>query len=127
MLSEDYFSRDRFSRDYGVRIIESGDGFAKAAFDIDDRHRNAHGTVHGGMIFTLADVAFCYACMSKGGMSVSLQANVHFTAPAINGRLTATAREVSRTKRTGVYEVTVTDDANAVIAIMTGTAYIKEI
>jgi acyl-coenzyme A thioesterase PaaI-like protein len=41
--------------------------------------------------------------------------------------LTATAREVSRTKRTGVYEVTVTDDANAVIAIMTGTAYIKEI
>jgi len=126
MISADYFDKDRFAKDYGVRIVEAGNGTAKAAFDIEPRHCNAHGTVHGGMIFTLADVAFCYACMSKGGVAVSLQANIHFTAPAFSGTLTASAREISRSKRTGVYEVTVTDAAGTVVAAMTGTAYIKE-
>ena len=122
----EYFEKDRYARDAGVRIVDAGEGCATAAFDISAQHCNAHGTVHGGMIFTLGDVAFCYACMSKGGSAVSMQTSINFTAPAIAGTLTAKACEISRTKRTGVYEVRITDDNGKTVAVMTGTAYIKE-
>jgi acyl-CoA thioesterase len=127
MIAPEYFDKDRFAKDNGVRVVSAGDGMATAAFDVDDRHRNAHGSVHGGMIFTLADVAFCYACMSKGGMAVSLQTSINFTAPVMRGTVTAIARELSRSKRVGVYDVRVTGADGVLLAAMTGTAYIKEV
>ena len=80
---------------------------------------NGHATCHGGFTFTLADDAFAYACNACNRATVALGAQISFLAPAHQDEvLIATAREQSRTGRTGVYDVEVhqggRDDRGAV-------------
>jgi acyl-CoA thioesterase len=83
-----------------------------------------HATCHGGLVFTLADTAFAYACNACNRVTVALGAEITFVAPAHAGDvLTATARERSRTGRTGVYDVEVTNAAGTLVALFRGTSY----
>ncbi len=71
---------------------------------------NGHGTRHGGYIFTLADSAFAFACNTYNQRAVAQHCSVTYIAPAFAGdRLTATAREVSRRGRGGIYDINVTN------------------
>jgi acyl-CoA thioesterase len=69
---------------------------------------NGHDTAHGGLIFSLADSAFAFACNSYGNVTVAAHCSITFIKPGKRGdRLVAQAREVSRSGRSGIYDVRV--------------------
>jgi acyl-CoA thioesterase len=82
---------------------------------------NGHRICHGGLIFTLADSAFAFACNSYGDNVVAAAGAIDFLAPAREGdELTATARELWRSKRSGLYEIDVTNQHGERIALVRG-------
>lgn len=111
---------DSASRDLGMEILEVGPGRARLAMTIRQGMTNGHGTAHGGFIFTLADSAFAFACNSTGERTVAAHCSITFLRPGTLGdRLVATAREVSRSGRSGLYDVSVAVD-DTVIAEFRG-------
>jgi len=86
-----------------------------------DHHLNGHKICHGGVIFTLADSAFAYACNSHNEKVVAQHNSISYIAPGHAGeRLIATACETSKTGRNGIYDVTVTGDRGRKIAEFRG-------
>jgi acyl-CoA thioesterase len=82
---------------------------------------NGHGTCHGGYTFLLADSAFAFACNGYNQRTVGQHAAITYLAPGrLGDRLTATAREVSRQGRSGVYDVRVTNQDGVQIAEFRG-------
>jgi acyl-CoA thioesterase len=106
---------------WGISIDDAREGYALIRMKVRDDMLNGHRIGHGGMIFALADTAFAYACNSRNENTVAQNASISFLAPAQPGDvLIAEAREVSRSGRSGVYQVSVKTAAGAVIAEFTG-------
>jgi len=111
---------DDASRGLGMEIVEVKAGRATLAMTIRPNMVNGQGIAHGGFIFTLADSAFAFACNSHNERVVAAQGNITFIRPGNTGdRLVATAREISRSGRSGIYDVRVTVD-DVVIAEFRG-------
>jgi len=121
-----HFETDRFAASSGMRLVELRPGFAEAALKIEDRHLNSVGTVQGGAIFTLADLAFAMACNSGGRVAVAVNTNLSFLKATRSGNLYAEAAEVSRSRKISTCTVHVTNDAGELVALFQGTAYIKD-
>jgi len=114
-------SREGSGPSWGVKYEDGGVGWAKVSFVIKDNMLNGNSTIHGGMIFALADTAFAYACNSRNDKSVAQQASIAFLSPAHAGeRITATAREEALQGRSGSYSVNVTGEDGRVIATFQG-------
>jgi acyl-CoA thioesterase len=112
---------DRASQGLGMEIIEVGSGRARLAMTITERMLNGHGSCHGGFIFSLADSAFAFACNSHGQPAVAQHCSVTYVAPGRLGmRLVADARERQRGERSGIYDITVSDETGMVIAEFRG-------
>jgi acyl-CoA thioesterase len=112
---------DRASQGMGMEILEVGPGYARLAMPVTDRMLNGHGTCHGGFIFSLADSAFAFACNSHGQPAVAQHCSITYVAPGRLGmRLVAEARERQRGDRSGIYDITVRDEAGTVIAEFRG-------
>ncbi len=102
---------DHASRGLGMEIIEVGAGTATLSMTVTQAMVNGHGIAHGGFIFTLADSAFAFACNSHNERTVAAHGNISFVRPGkLGDRLIATAREISRSGRSGIYDVRVTAD-----------------
>ena len=115
------WNEDSASQRLDMALEHIAPGEATLAMDITDQMTNGHGTCHGGYIFTLADSAFAFACNSYNQRAVAQHCSVTFIAPAYRGnRLTATAREVSRRGRGGIYDITVTNQDGAQVAEFRG-------
>jgi acyl-CoA thioesterase len=85
---------------------------------------NGVNICHGGITFTLADIAFAYACNSRNRKTLALTCNINYSATAAEGdTLTATAEERSLSGRIGICDVTVTNQHEVVIAHFRGTSY----
>ena len=119
------FTNDRFGAHNGIDLLEVAAGRATASMEIRDCHKNAYGTVHGGAIFTLADLAFGAAANSHGRVAVAINAHISFMKAATGGTLFAEAEVVSANPKIGAYTVRVTDDGGDLIAIFQGMAYRK--
>ncbi len=112
---------DKASQGLGMEILEVGPGTAKLAMPVTERMLNGHGMCHGGFIFSLADSAFAFACNSHGQPAVAQHCSVTFVTPGRLGmRLIADARERQRGERSGIYDITVRDEAGTVIAEFRG-------
>lgn len=99
---------DRVADALGMDVAECGSGRARVRMRIGPDMVNGHGIVHGGYVFLLADTAFAYACNSYGPVTVAAGAQIDFVAPANDGDvLEATASEVARFGRSGIYDVRV--------------------
>lgn len=115
------WAEDVASCDLGMSIDHVAPGLAALSMTVRSGMCNGHGTCHGGFIFALADSAFAYACNSHGQRAVAQHASVTYIQPALEGdRLVATAREVSRRGRGGIYDVTVANAAGEVVAEFRG-------
>lgn len=101
---------------WGIEIEDAGLGRARLRMPIRADMTNGHNTVHGGMIFALADTAFAYACNSRNDATVGASASIVYLAPARAGEvLIADAREDARAGRSGAYSVAVrTEDGRAI-------------
>ncbi|KAB2495097.1 PaaI family thioesterase [Priestia endophytica] len=117
--------QEPFAQFLGMKLIHMGEGTATAELDIKDHMLNAHGTVHGAIIFSLADYVFAAASNSYGKTSVGLSTNVNFMAPGKMGsRLIAKAVEEKRNNRTGWYKIRV-ESAGELLATMDALVYRK--
>lgn len=118
------YAGDRASQSHGIRILEVRPGYAKLAMIVRTDMVNGHRICHGGMVFTLADSAFAFACNSHNDNTVAAAASIDFLAAAYEGdELTAQATELWRTRRNGIYEITVTNQTGARIAFFRGRSY----
>ncbi len=121
VVARHMFAADRASRGLGMRLLEIGAGTARLQMTVRDDMLNGHEICHGGFITTLADSAFAFACNSNNQVTVASGLSVEFLAPARSGDvLTAEAAEVSRGGRTGVYDMVVTNQHGARIALVRG-------
>ncbi len=118
-----YFEEDRFAMVNGMRIDELSDGGAVCSMQIGESHRNVHGGVMGGAIFTLADFAFAVAANNDKANTIGLHASIEWLSGAKGTTLFARAVRVKSGRTTSVYEVTVTDDTGRKIALFIGTGY----
>ncbi len=117
------WERDEASRSLGLELEHVEPGGARMSMRVEQRHTNGHGICHGGFIFTLADSAFAFACNSYNQLCVAQHNAIHFLAPAKQGdRLQATAHEVTRAGRSGLYDVQVINQDDVVIAEMRGAS-----
>ena len=117
------WSGDQASQGMGMQLLEIAPGLARIGMTVTDRMVNGHGICHGGFIFTLADSAFAFACNSHGQPAVAQHCAITYIAPGRLGmRLVAEARERQRGERSGIWDVTVRDDAGTVIAEFRGNS-----
>lgn len=117
--------QEPFAQFLGMKLIHMGEGIATAELDIKDHMLNAHGTVHGAIIFSLADYVFAAASNSYGKTAVGLSTNVNFMAPGKMGsRLIAKSVEEKRNNRTGWYKIRV-ESAGELLATMDALVYRK--
>jgi acyl-CoA thioesterase len=119
--AEAMWKEDDASKGLGMEIVEIGPGIAALAMTIEPHMVNGQRIAHGGFIFTLADSAFAFACNSHNERAVAAQGNITFIRPGkLGDRLVARAREISRSGRSGIYDVRVATDAGIVIAEFRG-------
>ncbi len=121
----EFFRKDRFAAYNGIQVEEIAPGRASVRMEIRDEHRNSHGTVHGGALFTLADTAFALASNSHGVPAAAIDAHISYMTAARTGVLYARAEEFALNPRLATYMVTVTDDGGQRIALFQGMVYRK--
>jgi acyl-CoA thioesterase len=123
---QSYFKNDRFAERVNIELLSVAPGQARAKMVLHPHHLNGYGTVQGGAIFTLADLAFAAASNSHGTVAVGVNVNISYMKAAKTGTLWAEAREVSKNHKLGSYTVEVKDDAGDLVALFQGMAYRKK-
>ncbi len=119
--AEAMWSNDYASKWFGMELEEVSEGRAVLGLTVQEHHCNGHSICHGGVTFSLADSAFAFACNSRNQSTVAQTNLITFVAPGrLGDRLTAVAEEVALTGRSGVYDVTVHNQDNVVIAEFRG-------
>ena len=107
--AEAMWNDDDASKGLGMEIVEIKPGQATLTMIVQPHMVNGQRIVRGGFIFTLADSAFAFACNSHNERAVAAQGSITFIQPGkLGDRLVATAREISRSGRSGIYDVRVT-------------------
>ena len=106
---------------WGIVIEEARAGYARLSMKLRTDMLNGHRTVHGGMVFALADTAFAYVCNGKNEKTVAAQASIVFLGSAEQGEtLVAEAEELSSAGRSGVTRVAVRTSEGRAVAEFTG-------
>ena len=117
------WAQDRASKWFGMALDDVGPGRAEMSLTVRTEHCNGHGICHGAVIFALADSAFAFACNSHNQSTVAQQNAITFCAPGQqNDRLVARAVEIVKSGRSGVCDVTVTNQDGTTIAVMRGNS-----
>ena len=118
------FKDDAASRGLGMQVEAVGPGYARIAMTVRPDMLNGFRICHGGFITTLADSAFAFGCNSYNEMTVASGIVVDFLAPAHEGdRLVAECQELSRSGRTGVYDIKVTNQHGKTVVVMRGRSH----
>ena len=118
------FRDDAASQGLGMQIEAVGPGYARIAMSVRPDMLNGFKICHGGFITTLADSAFAFGCNSYNEMTVASGIVVDFLAPSHEGdRLVAECHEVSRSGRTGVYDIKVTNQHGKTVVLMRGRSH----
>ncbi|WP_144006845.1 hydroxyphenylacetyl-CoA thioesterase PaaI [Pelomonas sp. KK5] len=118
------FANDRASKALGMEILAIGPGTATLTMTIREDMLNGLDICHGGVVTTLADSAFAFACNAYNEATVASGFSVDLIAPGrLGDRLTATAGEVALAGRTGVYDITVRNQRDELVAVFRGNSY----
>lgn len=119
------YADDQASQDLGIKVDIRAPGSAEARFEVRSNMLNGHNVCHGGLIFTLADTAFAFACNSYNKVTLAAGASIEFLRPAkLGDRLTATATERHRGRRSAIYDVVVTNQDAVDVAIFRGRSHV---
>lgn len=122
--AQSMFARDLASQALGMRIVKVGPGRALLSMPVRQDMLNGHQSCHGGFIFALADSAFAFACNSYNRATVASACTIDYLAPAFEGDLLqADAIEQARAGRSGVYDVTLTNQDGKRIALFRGKSH----
>ena len=117
-------AQDEASRGLGMKIEAMGPGFSRMTMTVRADMLNGFRICHGGYITLLADSCFAFACNSYNELTLAAGILVDFVAPAQLGDvLTAQAREVTLSGRTGVYDVEVVNQRGETVAVLRGRSH----
>ena len=117
-------ANDRAAKALGMAIVEVSPGGATVTMAVREDMLNGHDICHGGLIATLADSAFAYACNSYNELTVASGFAIDLIAPGRLGDvLTARCTEVSKAGRTGVYDTEVANQRGERVAVFRGRSY----
>jgi len=115
---------DLFSQWLGIEVIAVKDGYSKISMVVRKEMINGLGIVHGGIAFSLADGAFAFACNNRNNLSVALDTSINFLKPVnVGDKLTAEATELHNGRSTGLYQVSIFNHDNILVAVFKGTCY----
>jgi acyl-CoA thioesterase len=121
----DMVAHDPFARGLGIECTGGGFGRATVSLEVRKEHLNFNGTCHGGVIFALADTAFGLASNSHGAIAAGIDAHITYQVAVQAGDvLSASAIEITRSRRLGVYRVDVTRADGTPVSSFTGTVYV---
>ena len=117
---------DTFGKSSRMKLTEVREGYAEAVMEITENSCNAVGTVQGGAIFTLADMAFAGAANSYGDKCVAMSAAASFIRPGTGKLLRAVAKAVSKGRRSCVIETEVRNEDGKLAAKFQFTGFFYE-
>jgi acyl-CoA thioesterase len=116
--------RDRFSAWLGLELVAVAPGTCTCRMTVREEMVNGFGVSHGGVVFSLADSAFAFACNSTGFITVSIENSIRYPAAIQPGDvLTATVAQKGGSKRLGYFAGEVTNQHGTVVGLFTGTSY----
>ena len=118
-------SNENFNDDVGIKFVGLVDDRYVLELELEKRHRNMMGTVHGGVLCTMLDAAMARAYFATlpqekvGG--ATLEMKINFLRPAETGKLTAYATLINSTRRTAFVEGVINNQDGKLIAKASGT------
>jgi len=122
-VADALFARDMTAQRLGMTLEVVTMGAATLSMTVTEDMLNGHGVAHGGYVFTLADTAFAYACNGENVATLAQHCQITFIAPGKQDeRLTATATELSKTGRSGLYDVEVRGGDGRLVAAFRGAS-----
>ena len=120
-VAQAMYRDDACSRALGFELLEVWAGYARMRATVRPDFLNGHNICHGGLIFTLADSTFAFACNSHNVNTVASGCSIEFLRPVHGGDiLTAEAVEQTLRGRTGIYDIRVTNRAGETVAMFRG-------
>jgi acyl-CoA thioesterase len=123
-VREAMFADDFASKMLGIQIVEVGPGRCVATMTVRQDMLNGFGICHGGLIATLADSAFAFACNSYDELTVASGFSLEIVAPGREGDvLTARAEESHKAGRLGVYDIVVDNQRGERVGLFRGRSY----
>jgi len=118
-----FLAEDRGTTFIGAELVEIGPGRAVVRLAVKAHHLNSAKVCHGGFVFALADSALGFASCSHGVQTLAQHADIHWLKPGRDGDvLTAAAIEISKSGRTAVYDIAVTNQDGDLVATVRGMA-----
>ena len=115
------YGSDDASKMLGIAIDVSVAGGAEARMTVREDMLNGFDVCHGGLLFSLADTAFAFACNGYDELTYAAQADIEFVRPAMLGdALVAVAREDYRGRKTGFYTVEIRNQHDQLVAMFRG-------
>ncbi|MBF0523241.1 MAG: PaaI family thioesterase [Candidatus Omnitrophica bacterium] len=126
-MSENFAFNDQFAPHLGMEYLDVKDGYSKVKLKVQDHFLNGAGTVHGGVIFSLADYAFALAANTSGEMGLAIHGDINFIKPGMPGdELIAEVKLDSRSRRLGNYSGTISNQNKEPLAYFHAIAYFKK-
>jgi acyl-CoA thioesterase len=123
-VQRDMMARDTFSQWLGIEVLAIAPKTCTLRMTVRSEMLNGFGVAHGGIVFSLADSAFAFACNTHGRVTVSIENSITYPAAIREGDvLTAIASEEAISERLGYYRVDVTRGNGEIVGLFRGTAY----
>ncbi|MDH3533322.1 MAG: hydroxyphenylacetyl-CoA thioesterase PaaI [Gammaproteobacteria bacterium] len=124
--AEKMYANDKASQKLGIEIEIPEPATAVATMRVHNDMLNGFDVCHGGLVFTLADTAFAFACNAYDRLTLAAAANIDFLRPAVRGdELVATATEDYRGQKTGFYTIRVRNQRDELVAVFRGRSVSK--
>lgn len=118
------FDGDAFSKWLGIEIVEVKEGFCELKMVVREEMTNGFKIAHGGIAYSLADSALAFASNSHGKKSVSVETSISHTKQCLVGDvIIAKAIEKSNTNKIAIYEITIVNQLDEIVALFKGTVY----
>ena len=123
-LKDTLNTNDRFARSIGARLTEIREGYAKAELTVEERHLNGAGVCQGGVMYTLADLAFAGVANCHGTLTLGISNTITFLQSAqLGDHLTAECTEQLNHHKLPYCDIKVTNQQGTLLAVVTGLAY----
>lgn len=121
------YQNDAFSQWLGIKVIEINGSRVTLQMVVRPEMTNGFNVTHGGITYSLADSALAFASNGHGRLCMSIETSISHTHSVNSGDvLTAVSEELSLSNRIGVYQVTVTNQNEKVVALFKGTVFRKD-
>ena len=115
---------DAFSQWLGIEVLEISTGFCKLQIEVRKEMTNGFKIAHGGITYSLADSCLAFAANSDGIQSMSIETSISHTKKVKSGDiLIATSKEINKTNKTALYNITITNQDNLEVAHFKGTVF----